>query len=292
VGENSTLEAADPAVPVIDPPAALPSRAVPEPAPVAAPQVLRSEQLRRLADRAAAALALPAPVVDHERELPAEALARVLDAVQASTAAATKKAYRSDWDRFAGWAGAGGYPPLPAPPAVLAHYVTEAAAQQTGVGKWRYAPATLTRWVASINQVHTAAGLDPPGRNEIVRRALSGIRRIRATPPNRRAPLLLADIRTLIISIGDTAGTWPAGVSARRDMALLLMGFAGAHRRSELVALTLDDVTLHSTDGVHVRLRTSKTDQEARGTVKALPYGRDPVTRAGQTVGGYAARCS
>jgi len=50
------------------------------------------------------------------------------------------------------------------------------------------------------------------------------------------------------------------------------------HRRSELVALTLDDVTLHATDGLHVRLRRSKTDQEARGTVKALPYGRDPVT--------------
>jgi len=161
---------------------------------------------------------------------------------------------------------------------VLAHYVTEAASEQTGVGKWRYAPATLTRWVASINQVHTAAGLDPPGRNEIVRRALSGIRRIRATPQNRRAPLLLADIRTLMISINDTAGVWPAGVAARRDMALLLMGFAGAHRRSELVALTLADVTLHPTDGLHVRLRRSKTDQEARGTVKALPYGRDPVT--------------
>jgi len=67
-------------------------------------------------------------------------------------------------------------------------------------------------------------------------------------------------------------------VSARRDMALLLMGFAGAHRRSELVALTLADVTLHGTDGLHVRLRRSKTDQEAHGTVKALPYGRDPVT--------------
>ena len=61
-------------------------------------------------------------------------------------------------------------------------------------------------------------------------------------------------------------------------MALLLMGFAGAHRRSELVALTLADVTLHRTDGLHVRLRSSKTDQEAHGQVKALPYGRDPVT--------------
>ena len=110
----------------------------------AGPPILRSEQLRRLADTAAATLALPTPAVDHERELPAEALARVLDAVEASTAAATKKAYRSDWDRFAGWAGRRRFPPLPAPPAVLAHYVTEAAAEQTGVGRWRYAPATLT----------------------------------------------------------------------------------------------------------------------------------------------------
>jgi hypothetical protein len=183
-----------------------------------------------------------------------------------------------NWDRFAGWAGRRRFPPLPAPPAVLAHYVTEAAVEQTGIGKWRYAPATLTRWVASINQVHTAAGLDAPGRSEVVRRALSGIRRIRATPQNRRAPLLLEDIRVVLTSLTADAGGWPTGVAARRDAALQLMGFAGAHRRSELTALTLADVTLHSTDGLHVRLRRSKTDQEARGTVKALPYGRDPVT--------------
>jgi len=202
----------------------------------------------------------------------------VLDAIEASTAAATKKAYGSDWQRFATWAGRRRFPPLPTPPAVLAHYLTEAAAEQTGVGTWRYAPATLTRWVASINQVHTPAGLDAPGRSEVVRRALSGIRRIRATPPNRRAPLLLSDIRVLLTSLTAEAGDWPTEVAARTDAALLLMGFAGAHRRPELVALTLEDVTLHPTDGLHVRLRRSKTDQEARGTVKALPYGRDPVT--------------
>jgi integrase len=161
---------------------------------------------------------------------------------------------------------------------VVAHYLTEAAAEQTGVGKWRYTPATLSRWVSSINQFHTAAGLDAPGRAEVVRRALSGVRRIRSIPPVRRAPLLLADIRTLMTPIGESAGDWPAGVAARRDMALLLMGFAGAHRRSELVGLTLGDVTLHSADGLHVRLRSSNTDQEAHGSVKALPYGRDPVT--------------
>ena len=82
----------------------------------AGPPILRSEQLQRLADRTAAALALSTPAVDHERALPPEALARVLDAVEASTAAATKRAYRSDWDRFAGWAGGRRFPPLPAPP--------------------------------------------------------------------------------------------------------------------------------------------------------------------------------
>jgi hypothetical protein len=82
----------------------------------------------------------------------------------------------------------------------------------------------------------------------------------------------------MLTSLTAEAGGWPTGVAARRDAALLLIGFAGAHRRSELVALTLADVTLHGTDGLHVRLRRSKTDQEARGAVKALPYGRDPVT--------------
>jgi integrase len=198
--------------------------------------------------------------------------------VEASTAGSTRAAYRSDWGRFTAWAGDKGFAALPADPLVVASYVTEAAAEQTGVGRWRYAPASLTRWVSSINQFHTAAGLDAPGRSEVVRRALSGIRRIRATPPVRRAPLLLDDIRTLITTIETTAEAWPTGVAARRDIALLLMGFAGASRRSELVALTVADVTLHKSDGLHVRLRSSKTDQDAHGMVKALPFGRDPQT--------------
>ena len=241
--------------------------------------MLPSERLVRLAELTAARLTESADDGGSAGpQVPEQALAEVLAAVDASTAVNTKKAYRSDWARFTAWTTERGFAPLPAPPLVVAHYVTEAAAEQTGVGKWRYTPATLTRWVSSINQFHTAAGLDAPGRAEVVRRALSGVRRIRAIPPVRRSPLLLADIRTLMTPIAASAGDWPAGVAARRDMALLLMGFAGAHRRSELVALTLADVTLHRTDGLHVRFRSSKTDQEAHGQVKALPYGRDPVT--------------
>jgi len=208
-------------------------------------------------------------------DLAVEALERVWAAVQASTSVNTKAAYRSDWARFTGWAAAAGYAVLPADPMVVAAYLTAAAAEQTVVGQWRYSPATLTRWTSSINQFHTAAGLAAPGRSEVVRRALSGIRRLRATPPNRRAPLLLEDIRRLLAAMAPFS-TWPGGVIARRDAALLLVGFATAARRSELVGLTVGDVAVHRVDGLHLRLRTSKTDQEARGTVKAVPYGRAP----------------
>ena len=129
------------------------------------------------------ALDLPVEALD----LPVEALERVWVAVAASTSVNTKAAYRSDWARFTGWASGEGYAVLPADPMVVAAYLTGAAAEQTVGGPWRYSPATLTRWASSINQFHTAAGLAAPGRSEVVRRALSGIRRLRATPPNRRA---------------------------------------------------------------------------------------------------------
>lgn len=243
------------------------------------PPALPGERLTRLArDAAALLVAVPAADRDGVAALSPGEAARVAEAVQASLADASKAAYRSDWHRFTGWATGAGYPFLPAPPAVVAAYVTAAAAQQRPDGAFVYAPSTLTRWVSSINQLHTAAGLEAPGRSELVRRALSGIRRIRATPPSRRAPLLLADIRGLVDWLTLVAGGWPAGVAARRDACVLLLGFAGAFRRSELAGLSVADVTLHRTDGLHIRLRTSKTDQEATGRTVALPYGRDPAT--------------
>ena len=274
-----TLEATRPALvaPVVDD-----GPADGEPGPAAeADGELRSVRLTWLAaDAAAAARAQRPPAADDTGIglLPPEVVAELSRVVDASLSPASRRAYRGDWRRFAGWAADQGYPLLPAPPAVVAAYVTAAAAEQKHDGTFAYAPASLTRWVSSINQVHTAANLPPPGRSELVRRALSGIRRIRQTPPARRAPLLLDDIRGLVDWLGMVAGGWPAGVAARRDTALLLMGFAGAFRRSELVGLTLGDVTLHRTDGLHVRLRSSKTDQEAKGRIVALPYGRDPVT--------------
>lgn len=274
----ATSEPPNVPAPVEESPAAEAEPAVVDPDPTTSTAGLPSDQLARLA---AAAAHTAAADPGAGQVLTAEAMARVLAAVDASTAAATKTAYRSDWHRFTTWCSEHGYPALPAAPAVLAAYITAAATEiRADRGRFAYAPASLTRWVSSINQVHGAAGHPAPGRTELVRRALAGIRRVRATPPKRVAPLLLEDIRTILTALSAQAGGWPSGVAARRDTALLLFGFAGAFRRGELVALTLADVTLHRTDGLHVRVRQSKTDQQAHGHTKALPYGRDPQTCA------------
>jgi integrase len=90
------------------------------------------------------------------------------------------------------------------------------------------------------------------------------------------APLLLPDLKKVLAAI-DTQ-SFPAGIIGHRDAAILVMGFAGAFRRSELASRRIGDVIVHSEDGLHIKLLTSKTDQEGRGSVKGLPYGANPLT--------------
>ena len=89
-------------------------------------------------------------------------------------------------------------------------------------------------------------------------------------------PLLLDDLRTLLA--GMDFSRWPTGLTASRDGLVVLAGFAGALRRSELAALTIADLTWHPDDGIHVGIRASKTDQDAAGATIVLPYGRHPQT--------------
>lgn len=230
-------------------------------------------ELARAASVAAAAVT-PAPL------LPAGAVEAMAALAGAGLAANTEAARASDWAGFTRWCATGGHVPLPAHPLLVRWYVTAKAAEVKSDGSPAYAPATLTRWVATINAAHTAAGLPRPGRDEGVTRALSAIRRVRATPPRRRAPLLTDDIRTLLTAArtGADTGGWAARVAERRDSCLLLFGLAGALRRSELVGLTVADVTPSRADGLVVTLRRSKTDQQAAGRTVTLPYGVHPET--------------
>ena len=145
-------------------------------------------------------------------------------------------------------------------------------------GAFAYAPSTIVRRAASINAQHVAAGVAPPGADGRVARSIKAIKRSRNTPQRRVAPLLTNDIRLLLESTA--VRTWPDGVGAVRDAALLLTGFAGAFRRSELSALNISDVVPDLDDGIYLRVRRSKTDQEGQGQIKGLPYGAHALTCA------------
>ncbi|RDI30453.1 hypothetical protein DEU38_10534 [Rhodococcus sp. AG1013] len=114
----------------------------------------------------------------------------------------------------------------------------------------------------------------------MVAATLSGIRRTYAAagdrPPKRVAPLLAEDVVAIVAAARQPASGWAGQVYERRDSAVLLMGFAGAFRRSELAGLQIGDITRHRHDGLHVRLRKSKTDQDGAGTIRALPYTDSP----------------
>lgn len=180
----------------------------------------------------------------------------------ASRAPATLDAYRSDWEHFAAWMEAHGYRPLPAGPEHLALYVAAMAES--------YRPSTITRRLSAIAVAHQVAGHESPTRHAVVRSVVTGIRRTLGTAPAQVAPATIGEIRRMVAHMSDTT-------IDRRDAVVLLLGFAGAFRRSELVALDVADLA-EADNGMTVTVRRSKADQEGRGDTKAIPFGSDPAT--------------
>lgn len=187
---------------------------------------------------------------------------RVADLVAASRAENTARAYRGDLEAFRSWCAERNRSPIPATPETVAEYVADLARTLR--------VSTVARRLAGISVAHQLAGFESPTRSPLVRRTLEGVRRTYGTAPEQHAPADLAAVRRMVARTPDT-------VAGARDRALLLVGFAIAARRSELVALQVADLEQHE-HGYVVHVRRSKTDQHARGTVRALPRGTDPDT--------------
>ena len=193
--------------------------------------------------------------------LPAELTATLelaADCAKASKAPATQAAYASDFRIFDSWCRARGLSALPASAATVAAFLADEAT----AGK---RASTLGRRLAAIRYFHRADGHETPTADEKVKAVLSGIRRtIGAVPVRKKAA-------TSDIVLGMVCGK---GHSLRelRDRAILLLGFAGAFRRSELVALDVVDIEW-TTEGALVTIRRSKTDQEGLGRKVAIPHG-------------------
>jgi site-specific recombinase XerD len=192
----------------------------------------------------------------------AEIAADARDYVAASRAENTTRVYRTGWAQFSVWCDEHGVTPLPAGAETVACYVADLAKAAK--------PATIDARLAAISAAHRAAGHDSPTKEEAVRLVRRGVRRTLGTAQRQVRPVTVPDLRTMLQGLG----TRPAGC---RDRTLLLLGFAGALRRSELVGLDVADVT-EGSDGLTVRLRRSKTDQEGTGRTLGIPYGSNPVT--------------
>jgi site-specific recombinase XerD len=130
--------------------------------------------------------------------------------------------------------------------------------------------STLTQHLASISFEHQHASLATPSRSPVVRQVMAGIRRPIKVAPHQVDALYTEDIRCMVATLADS-------LIGLRDRALLLLGFAGAFRRSELVAFNVDDLQFRA-EGLCVRLRRSKTDQDGQGRLIGIPYGQHVET--------------
>src|ERR1700688_205846 len=194
--------------------------------------------------------------------LPSLELDQVREYIRASKAENTLRGYSADWRDFCRWSEAHGLSPLPATPESVAAYIAECAG--------RLKVGSIQRRLNAIAEAHKALGLESPTHHAIVANTMKGIRRTLGTAPAQKTPTLTDDIRAMVSATDD-------GKIGLRDRALVLLGFAGAFRRSELVGLDVTDLEF-SRDGLTVTLRRSKTDQYGQGRKVGIPYGSNPET--------------
>ncbi|WP_267428690.1 site-specific integrase [Methylobacterium sp. GC_Met_2] len=196
---------------------------------------------------------------DDSPRLPVEAAAIVRAYQLASKADATVRAYRSDVQVFQAWCARFGFRSLPASPEAVAGFL----AHEADAGR---SASTIGRRLAAIRYGHKLAKAADPTDDEDVRATMKGIRRRVGVAPTQKAAATVDILQMLLARTPDT-------LTGKRDRALLALGFAGAFRRSELVALDVEDLR-DDPEGLRVTVRRSKVDQEGAGFVKAIPTGR------------------
>jgi integrase len=192
-----------------------------------------------------------------------DAAARANSYASNSKSAATIRAYAAGWRDFLSFCQLHGTDPLPASEQTVAAYL--AALADRGAKA-----ATIARRLVVISQAHKAADLPSPTTSSLVSRTHAGIRRTIGTAQTGKAPALVEDLKRMLEKV-------PSTRVGMRDRPLLLLGFAGGFRRSELVALDVADLEFSSA-GLIVTLRRAKTDQEGRSRRIGIPYGSSEKT--------------
>lgn len=191
-------------------------------------------------------------------------LNRMARFAEASTSMNTKRAYRGDWKVFSTWCRDRGLSSMPASPETLALFLTAQA--ESGLKT-----STIGRRMASVSQAHQLAQHASPAMDARVRVVWQGICRELGRSPEKKKALPLSDLKAIVLSCEhDLHGT--------RDKAMLLLGFMGAMRRSELVNLDVEDIQMEEDQGLRIRIRRSKSDQEGQGREIGIPVGKSHTT--------------
>lgn len=201
---------------------------------------------------------VPSPPKDHELISDASLTQLTKLYLEKSLATSTRRFYKIDFKVFTNFCVAMGLSYLPAHPDTIARFL----AYQASIGK---KPATLERRIAAIKLVHETHGYHNPAQHKAVRAIMRGIKRDKGTAPVKKAPATADRIEKMIAHCQENMG----GI---RNKALLLLGFGGAFRRSELVNIRMDDIE-QTPEGIKVRIRKSKTDQEGKGHIVAILNG-------------------
>ena len=180
--------------------------------------------------------------------------------LRSSKATNTLRAYKADFKDFSIFCVKNGLSSMPTEPKILALYLTHLSA----TSKF----STLKRRIASISVIHKMKGHYLDTKHPIIMENLHGIKRVRGTNQKSKKPILINDLKAIINKIDEIDQTEKKKI---RDKAIILIGFSGGFRRSELVNIDYDDLEFVS-EGLKIFIKRSKTDQSGEGMIKAIPY--------------------
>lgn len=187
--------------------------------------------------------------------------AKVGEVITAATAPNTRRAYAAQFRAFSAFCDRFGFSALPASPDTVAGYIASCV-------KANKSASYIQQALAAIRAAHKRADMNTPTGSELVRVAAMGARRTLGTAPHKKAAATVDVVRALVDGLDRST------VQGKRDAAILLLGFSGAFRRSELVALNVADLERSTTKqgkaAYIINVRRSKTDQQGAGMIKAI----------------------
>ena len=186
-----------------------------------------------------------------------------LDNIRSSKSANTIRAYKSDFNHFIDFCKKNNFKALPADPKIVSFYITHLSSNSK--------VSTLKRRLASISVIHKIKGHYIDIKHPLIIENLMGIQRKKGVFQKSKNPILVNELKEIINVIEKLEKNEKR---IARDKALILIGFSGGFRRSELVSIEIEDLEF-TKDGIKIFIKRSKTDQSGEGMIKAIPYFKD-----------------